>query len=73
MPAAGSAAPPPRKKFKTSELPLNATQRAAIDSLLHMLKKKGEFDSVRKQVWSHFEDGVRSMPYGLMEKLKLTP
>lgn len=46
---------PPRKKFKTSELPLNHTQRAVIDGLLHTLKKKGEFDSVRKQAWSMFE------------------
>lgn len=31
----------PRKRFKTSELPLTSTQRATIDSLLHTVKKKG--------------------------------
>ncbi|KAL8833339.1 MAG: hypothetical protein Q9170_004328 [Blastenia crenularia] len=44
----------PRKRFKTSELPLNATQRSTIDSLLHTIKKKGEFDALRKKVWSQF-------------------
>ena len=57
---AESISEPPRKKFKTSELPLNSSQRGVIDGLLHTLKKKGEFDSVRKQVWSRFEAGVSS-------------
>ncbi|KAL8687951.1 MAG: hypothetical protein Q9218_006013 [Villophora microphyllina] len=39
----------PRKRFKTSELPLNATQRSAIDGLLHTFKKKGEYDVLRKK------------------------
>ncbi|KAI4197476.1 MAG: hypothetical protein LQ346_002990 [Caloplaca aetnensis] len=43
-----------RKRFKTSELPLNATQRSDIDGLLHTLKKKGHYDTVRKNVWSQF-------------------
>lgn len=47
-----------RKRFKTSELPLNSTQRSSIDGLLHTIKKKGEYDSLRKQVWSQFDKSV---------------
>lgn len=49
-----------RKKFKTEELPLSATQHAAIDHLLHAFKKKGGFDAIRKKVWAEFEEGVCS-------------
>ena len=45
---------PSRKRFKTSELPLNSAQRSSIDGLLHTIKKKGEYDTLRKQVWSQF-------------------
>ena len=48
----------PRKKFKTSELPLNSAQKASIDGLLHTIKKKGEYDTLRKQVWSQFAESV---------------
>lgn len=48
----------PRKRFKTSELPFNATQKSTIDGLLHTIKKKGEYDSLRKKVWSQFEESV---------------
>ena len=48
----------PRKRFKTSELPLNATQKSTIDGLLHTIKKKGEYDALRKNVWSQFEESV---------------
>lgn len=48
-----------RKKFKTEELPLSASQRTAVDNLLYSFKKKGAFDSVRKLMWSEFNDGVR--------------
>ena len=50
---------PPRKRFKTSELPINATQKSTIDGLVHTIKKKGEYDSLRKTVWSQFEESVR--------------
>ncbi|KAI4251811.1 MAG: hypothetical protein LQ352_004639 [Teloschistes flavicans] len=50
--------PPPRKRFKTSELPLNATQRSAIDNLLHTFKKKGEYDVLRKKVWAQYLESV---------------
>ena len=48
----------PRKKFKTSDLPLNSTQRSTIDSLLHTIKKKGEYDALRKKVWSQYAESV---------------
>ena len=48
----------PRKRFKTSELPLSATQRSTIDDLLHTIKKKGEYDTLRKKVWSQFVESV---------------
>lgn len=50
-----------RKKFKAEDLPLTATQNAAIDKLLHSFKKKGGFDSMRKQIWAEFNEGVRSV------------
>ncbi|KAL2005998.1 hypothetical protein VTN00DRAFT_9652 [Thermoascus crustaceus] len=46
-----------RKKFKTSELPLSAAQRAAIDNLLYTFKKRGDFDNVRKTIWAEFNEG----------------
>lgn len=51
----------PRRRFKTSELPLSATQRSDIDGLLHTLKKKGHYDTVRKNVWSQFVESVSSL------------
>ncbi|KAI4126747.1 MAG: hypothetical protein LQ347_004852 [Umbilicaria vellea] len=46
----------PRRQFKTSDLPLTPVQRSSIDSLLHTIKKKGEFDALRKTVWSQYAD-----------------
>ncbi|KAF9885105.1 hypothetical protein FE257_000745 [Aspergillus nanangensis] len=46
-----------RKKFKTDELPLTAAQHGAIDDLLHAFKKKGAFDTIRKNLWADFHDG----------------
>ncbi|KAJ5975866.1 hypothetical protein N7481_009573 [Penicillium waksmanii] len=46
-----------RKKFKAEDLPLSAAQHAAIDKLLHSFKKKGGFDSIRKQLWADFNEG----------------
>jgi hypothetical protein len=54
---------PVRRKFKASELPLNASQRSVIDGLLHTIKKNGEYDNLRKKVWSDFMGSVCS--YGL--------
>lgn len=52
----------PRKRFKTSDLPLSANQRSTIDELLHTIKKKGEYDTLRKKVWSNFVDSVSIFP-----------
>ncbi|KAJ5130714.1 uncharacterized protein N7515_006753 [Penicillium bovifimosum] len=46
-----------QKKYKADDLPLSAAQHAVIDRLLHAFKKKGGFDSVRKQIWADFNDG----------------
>lgn len=46
------------KKFKAEDLPLSAAQHTAIDKLLHSFKKKGGFDSIRKQLWADFNNGV---------------
>lgn len=52
----------PRKKLKTSELPLSSAQRSTIDTLLHTIKKKGVYDALRKQVWSEYTDSVSWCP-----------
>ncbi|KAI1007968.1 hypothetical protein K3495_g257 [Podosphaera aphanis] len=43
---------PMRKKLKASDLPLASATRAAIEGLAHTFKKKGGYDSLRKQVWA---------------------
>ena len=48
----------PRKMFKVSDLPLNAGQKAAIDGLVHTMKKKGFYDTLRKQVWAQYTESV---------------
>ena len=48
----------PRKKYRVTELPLSATQRAAIDGLVHTIKKKGIYDTVRRQIWSQYNESV---------------
>ena len=51
----------PRKKFRASELPLEASQRSAIDGLVRNIKKRGEFDTLRKQVWAEYTESVRPL------------
>jgi hypothetical protein len=53
-----TATGPVRKKLKTSDLPLASATRAAIEGLAHTFKKKGGYDSLRKQVWADLEGGV---------------
>ncbi|CCU75212.1 hypothetical protein BGHDH14_bgh05810 [Blumeria hordei DH14] len=43
---------PTRKKLKTSDLPISSATRAAIEGLAHTFKKKGGYDSLRKQIWN---------------------
>lgn len=47
-----------RKKLKTSDLPLTQNKRAAIEAILHTFKKKGEFDSLRKDAFQKFDQSV---------------
>jgi COMPASS (Complex proteins associated with Set1p) component shg1 len=54
---------PVRKKLKTSDLPLASATRAAIEGLAHTFKKKGGYDSLRKQVWEDLEGSVSFNPY----------
>ena len=48
----------PARKYKASDLPLPSATRAAIESLAHSFKKKGDYDAIRKQVWGSFEATV---------------
>lgn len=49
---------PPRKKLKLTDLPISQTKRSSIDNLLHTFRKKGEYDSMRKHVFTQFEADV---------------
>ena len=48
----------PRKKLRPSELPLSQLQRTAIDNLAHTFRKKGHYDSIRKDLLAQFEASV---------------
>jgi hypothetical protein len=48
-----------RKKLRPSELPLSQAQRTAIDNLAHTFRKKGHYDSIRKDLLAQFEASVR--------------
>ena len=50
---------PPRKKPKVSELPLSSIQRGSIDGLLHVFKKKGEFDGIRKKAFQQYNESAQ--------------
>jgi hypothetical protein len=58
--AANRDGQPVRKKLKTSDLPLASATRAAIEGLAYTFKKKGGYDSLRKQVWEDLEKSVSS-------------
>ncbi len=53
------AAGPVRKKLKTSEIPISRETRKVIEDLAHKFKKKGGYDSLRKQVWDDLRNSVR--------------
>ena len=57
----------PRKRFKVSELPLSSGQKAAIDGLVHTIKKKGFYDTLRKQVWAQYTDSVCTRGFGHLQ------
>ena len=54
---------PQPRRFKASDLPLSSTQRASIENLSNMIKKKGEFDILRKKIWSLYADSVSQITY----------
>ncbi|OWP06209.1 hypothetical protein B2J93_4330 [Marssonina coronariae] len=53
--AADDSTGPVRKKLKTSDIPLSSATRQSIDELAYKFKKKGGYDSLRKQVWEDLE------------------
>ncbi|KAH8722440.1 complex proteins associated with Set1p component shg1-domain-containing protein [Phaeosphaeriaceae sp. PMI808] len=44
-----------RKKLRPSELPLPQSKRLAIDTLVHTFRKKGQYDSIRKELLAQYE------------------
>ena len=50
---------PPRKKPKTSDLPLSSAQRSSIEGMLHTFKKKGDFDSLRKKAFQQYNESAQ--------------
>jgi hypothetical protein len=47
-----------RKKMKLLDLPISSTQRSNMEAMLFTLKKKGDFDDIRKKVYKQFDEGV---------------
>jgi hypothetical protein len=47
-----------RKKLRPSELPLSQAKRSAIDNLVHTFRKKGQYDSIRKELLAQYEASV---------------
>jgi hypothetical protein len=54
----GDGAASMRKKLRPSELPLSQAKRSAIDSLVHMFRKKGAYDDIRKELMKQYTSGV---------------
>ena len=48
----------PAKRFKISDLPLTASQKAGIDGLAHTIKKRGIYDKLRHDVLAQFNESV---------------
>lgn len=57
----GEAPANTRKKLRPSELPLSQAKRSAIDSLVHTFRKKGQYDSIRKELMAQYQSGVRDI------------
>lgn len=51
-----------RKKLRPSELPLSQSKRSAIDNLVHTFRKKGHYDSIRKELLAQYEASVCTLP-----------
>lgn len=54
----GDAPAAMRKKLRPSELPLSQAKRSAIDNLTHTFRKKGHYDSIRKDLMAQYTSGV---------------
>jgi hypothetical protein len=54
-----------RKKLRPSELPLSQSKRSAIDNLVHTFRKKGHYDSIRKELLAQYEASVRVSIYDI--------
>jgi len=52
-----------RKRLRPSELPLSQSKRSAIDNLVHTFRKKGHYDSIRKDLLAQYEASVRTLAY----------
>lgn len=53
-----------RKKLKIQDLPISQGQRKVIEGLVLAFKKKGGFDTLRKEAYKQFTEGV-SVSIGL--------
>lgn len=47
-----------RRKLTAADLPLNVEQRQSIDALLNTFRKSGEFDKLRKAIFTQFDTSV---------------
>ncbi|KAL5115534.1 hypothetical protein ACEQ8H_006597 [Pleosporales sp. CAS-2024a] len=51
----GEGVQPMRRRLRPSELPLSQAKRSAIDNLAHTFRKKGHYDSIRKDLLAQYE------------------
>lgn len=54
---------PPRKKLRVRDLPISQAKQASIDNLVHTFRKKGEYDAMRKLLFTQFEADVSCIYY----------
>jgi hypothetical protein len=59
----GEASQHTRKKLRPSELPLSQSKRSDIDNLVHTFRKKGHYDSIRKDLLAQYEASVCKSPW----------
>ena len=61
-----------QRNFKAADLPVSATTRAAIDGLVLTIKKKGDFDWLRKAAWNGLLESVRRPSiHGILQRKKV--
>ena len=59
-------------KFKASDLPLGGSQKSTIDGLVNTIKKRGDFDTLRKKVWAEYIESVSHVDCLLSVEIGLT-